>query len=117
MCQIEHVFHTPCSHWGRERFVGEPCIRSRVVEGRHVGCGYIENLGSTNSKELCYDCKYREVKGPGWRPFEGISDDGWMKVEEKRRKQSDCGIREGTYTPSSPSVEYGSKFSQVPFNG
>ncbi|KAF2193718.1 hypothetical protein K469DRAFT_241304 [Zopfia rhizophila CBS 207.26] len=88
MCHTEHVFHRPCHHWGRERFVGEPCIRSRVVNGRRTGCGYIECLGSVNSNELCSDCKYRQTRGGGWTPFADISNDGWAKIEERIRQRS-----------------------------
>ncbi|KAF2493468.1 hypothetical protein BU16DRAFT_563626 [Lophium mytilinum] len=88
MCHTEHVYHTPCSHWGRTRFVGDPCIRSRVVNGRHTGCSYVESLGTCNSSELCHECQYREALGGSWRPFAGISDGGWREIEEKVRKRS-----------------------------
>ncbi|KAF2203595.1 hypothetical protein GQ43DRAFT_256662 [Delitschia confertaspora ATCC 74209] len=87
MCHTEHVFHRPCCHWGRERFVGEPCIRSRVVGGRHTGCGYKESLGATNSNEYCCECRYRQAQGGAWKPFAGISNNGWVKVEEARRQR------------------------------
>jgi len=88
MCHTEHVFHRPCRHWGRERFVGEPCCRSRIVNGRHTGCGYIENLGSSNSDEYCHDCQYRRARGGGWKPFAQLSNDGWAKLEQKIQQRS-----------------------------
>ena len=88
MCHTEDVFHGPCRHWGRERFIGGPCCRSRVVNGHHTGCGYIEKIGAVNSNELCSDCKFRLTKGPGWKPFAYVSEDGWAKVEEKIRQRS-----------------------------
>jgi hypothetical protein len=88
MCHTEDVFHAPCRHWGRERFIGGPCCRSRIVNGRHTGCGYIEKIGAVNSNELCFDCKFRLARGPGWKPFAYVSNDGWAKVEEKIRQRS-----------------------------
>jgi hypothetical protein len=88
MCHTEDVFHGPCRHWGRERFIGGPCCRSRIVDGRHTGCGYIEKIGAVNSNELCSDCKFRLTRGRGWKPFAHVSDDGWAKVEEKLRQRS-----------------------------
>lgn len=88
MCHTEHVFHRPCRHWGRERFVGEPCIRSRLVNGRHTGCSYRESLGSTNSNDYCCDCKYRQAKGGYWRPFADISNRGWAQIEKKAKQRA-----------------------------
>ena len=88
MCHTEHVFHRPCCHWGRERFVGEPCIRSRLVNGRHTGCSYRESLGSTNSNDYCCDCKYRQAKGGYWRPFADISNGGWAQIEKKAKQRA-----------------------------
>jgi hypothetical protein len=89
MCHTEDVFHGPCRHWGRERFIGGPCCRSRIVNGRHTGCGYIEKIGAVNSSELCSDCKFRLTRGRGWKPFAHVSNDGWAKIEEKLRKRSE----------------------------
>ncbi|KAF2003669.1 hypothetical protein P154DRAFT_532043 [Amniculicola lignicola CBS 123094] len=88
MCHTEHVFHLKCRHWGRERFSGDPCIRSRIVDGRHTGCGYIESLGSVNSDDFCHRCKYRETIGNHWTPFAQVSNGGLAKIEEKRRQRS-----------------------------
>lgn len=88
MCHTEHVFHRPCCHWGRERFVGEPCIRSRLVNGRYTGCSYRESLGSTNSNDYCCDCKYRQAKGGYWRPFADISNGGWAQIEKKAKQRA-----------------------------
>ncbi|KAF2801028.1 hypothetical protein K505DRAFT_43132 [Melanomma pulvis-pyrius CBS 109.77] len=88
MCYTEDVFHRPCRHWGRERFVGGPCCRSRIVNGRHTGCGYAEKIGSVNSNELCSNCKFRQARGGGWKPFANVSNDGWARVEEKIRQRS-----------------------------
>ena len=88
MCHTEDVFHKACHHWGRERFVGGPCCRSRLVNGRHTGCGYIEKIGSVNSNDLCFDCKFRQARGGEWRPFANVSNDGWARVEEKIRQRS-----------------------------
>ncbi|KAF2874410.1 hypothetical protein BDV95DRAFT_332087 [Massariosphaeria phaeospora] len=87
MCFTEHVYHQSCRHWGRERFVGEPCPRSRIVDGRHTGCSYVENLGSTNSKDYCFNCRYLETQGGSWRPFANVSTEAWAKVEEKNLKR------------------------------
>jgi hypothetical protein len=88
MCYKEHVFHTPCHHWGREQFVGEPCCRSRVVQGEHTGCAYVEVLGSSNSELKCQNCMYRTEHPAGWKPFANISNEAWAKVEEKSRKRT-----------------------------
>ncbi|KAF2130484.1 hypothetical protein P153DRAFT_384753 [Dothidotthia symphoricarpi CBS 119687] len=88
MCHTEHVYHRPCSHWGRERFVGEPCCRARIVDGRYTPCLYAENIGSVNSKEACVDCRFRKSRGgDGWRPFAKVSIAGWARVEEKMQQR------------------------------
>lgn len=69
MCYVEHVYHQACRHWGRDRFVGEPCCRSRFANGYPVACTYAEKMGSVNSNELCPDCKYRLSSGEASRPF------------------------------------------------
>jgi hypothetical protein len=56
MCITEHIYHS-CGHWGKERFVGEPCVRSRVVCGQHMGCSYKETVGMANTGERCLNCK------------------------------------------------------------
>jgi hypothetical protein len=56
MCITEHVHHS-CGHWGQERFIGEPCIRSRKVADQHMGCAYKEIIGMANSSEPCFNCK------------------------------------------------------------
>lgn len=56
MCYKEDVFHIQCGHWGRRRFSGEPCIRSRVVKGNHTGCSYVDIIGMANSDQLCSLC-------------------------------------------------------------
>lgn len=89
MCWIEHVYHKPCRHWGCERFAGEPCIRSKVLNGRHTGCGYVEDAGSVSVDEYCPGCKYRRAQtGEEWMPFAKISSVGWARVEEKIRQRS-----------------------------
>jgi hypothetical protein len=72
MCYIEHVYHRPCCHWGRDRFVGEPCCRSRFSNDYPIACTYAENIGSVNSSELCSNCKYRLTTGGAWRPFANV---------------------------------------------
>jgi hypothetical protein len=86
MCHVEHVYHQPCCHWGRDRIVDEPCCRSRFVNGHAVACTYAENIGSINSSGLCSDCRYRLASGLTWRPF---ADSGANLRErmEKRLKQ------------------------------
>jgi hypothetical protein len=93
MCYYEDVFSHACKHGGRRRFVGEPCCRSRIVNGRHTGCYELINFGSANSSELCRDCKYREeAHTTGWKPFSQVSNDGWAVVEQKfRRRSEDLG--------------------------
>jgi hypothetical protein len=85
MCYIEHVFHCPCYHWGRDRM--HSCCRSRTVDGLDVGCGYIENLGTINSYDLCDRCKQRMAQGGSWRPFSPMSAEAWAKIEEKNQQR------------------------------
>jgi hypothetical protein len=56
MCITEHVYHS-CGHWGQEQFIGEPCIRSRVISGQRIGCIYKETVGMANSREPCASCR------------------------------------------------------------
>ena len=81
MCYTEHVYHRPCSHWGRERIVGEPCCRARIVNGRHTSCLYTETIGSVNSSQACAQCIYRQTKGREWRPFAHVRSRA--RVEEE----------------------------------
>ena len=81
MCHSEHVFHRPCRHWGRERL--QPCCRSRVVNGFHTGCGYIESLGPVTSQEQCFACNHREAIGHGRKPFPQIT--GGTRLEPRER--------------------------------
>ena len=57
MCYVEDVFHAQCGHWGRRRFSGAPCVRSRIVDGISTGCSEVELVGMANSDQLCYICK------------------------------------------------------------
>lgn len=96
MCQKEHIYHLPCRHWGRDRLT--PCIRSNVVGGRHVGCLYVDIIGSENSNEKCYACKRRQVTHPfGWNPFRGVSAAGMAVIEEKARQRSHVLAARGEY--------------------
>lgn len=83
MCYVEHVYHRPCRHWGRDRFVGDPCCRSRFANGYHVPCTYADNMGSVNSNELCGDCRYRLASGGAWRPLAGVVAILQARVEMK----------------------------------
>lgn len=83
MCYISHVYHQPCCHWGRDRFVGEPCCRSKCVSGHVVACTYAECLGSSNSSELCSECRYRLAYGSTWRP---LADVGTMLKERLKKR-------------------------------
>ena len=56
MCGLEDVYHS-CGHWGAQRFIDEPCIRSRTVSGHTLPCDYKETNGMANSKDLCSACK------------------------------------------------------------
>lgn len=57
MCELEDVYHS-CGHWGPQRFINEPCIRSRTtVSGHTLPCDYKETNGMANSKDLCSSCK------------------------------------------------------------
>jgi hypothetical protein len=88
MCYISHVYHRPCRHWGRDRFVGEPCYRSRRVDGYAVACTYAENVGSVNSSELCGECRYRMACGLREWPF---GDIGEIMGED----EGEAGARDG----------------------
>ncbi|UPX15234.1 uncharacterized protein EKO05_0005690 [Ascochyta rabiei] len=104
MCYTEHVYHQ-CAHWGRERIVGEPCCRARIVDSRSTPCLYTENIGSVNSNELCSQCSYHKARGDAWRPFAHVSNAGWARVEEKLeqrvlRLSSPALAIEGTFAPS-----------------
>jgi hypothetical protein len=57
MCYVEDVFHIKCKHWGRQRFSGEPCVRSRVVNGVYTGCSEMIVAGMANSDQPCWLCK------------------------------------------------------------
>ena len=57
MCYVEDVFHVKCGHWGRRRFVGEPCVRSRTVKGKPTGCFEVEVVGMSNCNQVCWLCK------------------------------------------------------------
>jgi hypothetical protein len=83
MCYIEHVYHVSCRHWGRDRFVGEPCCRSRFVDGHGVACAYAEDMGSISSSELCSNCRYRLARGPAWRPFAHVE----VVLRERRKER------------------------------
>ena len=61
MCYMEDVFHVKCGHWGRRSFVGEPCVRSRRVRSRLIGCSEVEVVGMANCSQLCWLCKRHEV--------------------------------------------------------
>lgn len=94
MCCLESVFHKPCRHWGRDQFSGEPCCRSRIVDGRPTGCAYVEVTGSVNSNDICSNCKYRDATSQATgvlRPFSLVSDEGWAKVEEVFHQRSILG--------------------------
>ncbi|KAF1930128.1 uncharacterized protein M421DRAFT_91306 [Didymella exigua CBS 183.55] len=87
MCHTEHVYHRACSHWGRERIVGEPCCRARTASGRHTTCLYTENIGSVNSSDPCSQCIYQLARGDDWKPFEHVSNAAWARVEERLRQR------------------------------
>jgi hypothetical protein len=87
MCHTEHVYHRACSHWGRERTVGEPCCRARITSGRHTTCLYTENMGSVNSNDPCSQCIYKLARGNDWKPFEHVSNAAWARVEERLRQR------------------------------
>jgi hypothetical protein len=97
MCHTEHVYHRACSHWGRERIVGGPCCRARIIGGRHTTCLYTENIGSANSSDPCSQCVYKLAQGDDWKPFEHVSNAAWARVEERLRQR-----RPGMSQPSSP---------------
>lgn len=86
MCYTVHTFHGLCSHWGRDRL--QPCCRSRVVDGSHTGCGYIDSLGATNSPDWCGACKVRRQQNGKWQPFAQLSDEGWAWVRLKVQKRA-----------------------------
>jgi hypothetical protein len=56
MCRTLNVFHLSCKHWGRDRFLGEPCARSRLVNGVWRPCTYVELCGADNTWALCPRC-------------------------------------------------------------
>jgi hypothetical protein len=56
MCNLEHTYYILCHHWGRNRFVGEPCIRSRYMGSTPLGCSYQEIIGMVNLCSLCPRC-------------------------------------------------------------
>ncbi|KZF18962.1 hypothetical protein L228DRAFT_51528 [Xylona heveae TC161] len=66
MCHLEHTFHLPCGHWGKNKNV-QPCIRAQTAEGLTQGCWDSQSLGTNNSQGLCPDCKLRERMG--WAPY------------------------------------------------
>jgi hypothetical protein len=83
MCYIEQVYHRPCRHWGRDRFAGEPCCRSRFANDHPIACTYAEKIGSVDSSELCSNCKYRLTTGGAWRPFADVLVLMQTRSEEK----------------------------------
>jgi hypothetical protein len=87
MCYIEHVYHRPCCHWGRDRFIGEPCCRSRFANGFPIACTYAENIGSADNNELCSDCKYRLASPEPWRPLGSVDALLRLRLEEKVSKR------------------------------
>src|SRR5690242_5606354 len=87
MCQMEHVYHRLCSHWGRERIVGVPCCRARIINGLFTPCLYAENIGSVNSNDSCSPCASQLARGAGWKPFARVSNAGWAKVEERLQQR------------------------------
>lgn len=87
MCHTEHVHHRACSHWGRERIVGEYCCRARIINGRYMPCLYTENTGSVNSNDSCSQCTYQVTVGKGWKPFARVSNAGWARVEERMQQR------------------------------
>ena len=54
MCATESVFHLPCSHWGRDRFAGEPCVRAPLVTTRSpFSVAMAPSLSSASQLSLC----------------------------------------------------------------
>jgi len=95
MCTTEHVFHTPCHHWGPDRIVDFCAIayaHSDKLSRRPSSCHCTERLGMNNSSERCPDCKSLAKMWDGaWRPFRSISDEGWVVI--LGRKSSSEGRR------------------------
>ncbi|RDI80334.1 hypothetical protein Vi05172_g9701 [Venturia inaequalis] len=62
MCELEDVYHTPCGHWGSQRFIHSPCIRSHTTSTGHIlPCHDKDINGMSNSKESCSACKLASV--------------------------------------------------------
>lgn len=93
MCHTEHVYHRTCSHWGRERIVGEPCCRARIIHGCYTSCLHAENIGSVNSSDPCSQCANQHARGEDWKPFALVSNAGWARVQERLRQRS-LGLNE-----------------------
>ena len=89
MCYYEEPFHKTCGHWGNERFVGDPCCRSKIVVDRHVGCDNPQTLGAVNAIGDCPTCKRRVENDRRWMPFQHVSNEGWAVVADKVRKRSE----------------------------
>jgi len=72
MCWIEHVYHRPCCHWGRDQFVGEPCCRCRFANGHAIACAHVQDMGSVSSNEPCLVCKDRLAHQGICRPLSHV---------------------------------------------
>lgn len=86
MCELEDVYHTPCGHWGPQRFIhNTPCIRSRTTSTGHIlPCHDKEINGMSNSQEFCSACKLAssvisseadlegEIEDPVFPPFSDV---------------------------------------------
>jgi hypothetical protein len=96
MCYMEDIFHTKCGHWGRQRFSGEPCIRSRIVDGRHTGCSYLEVIGMANSDQPCWLCK--RVGGSDLPLASSTASASLLTIPQQPRRSSDAMSRTALFT-------------------
>jgi hypothetical protein len=55
MCYLEHVYHTTCRHWGKDRITAA-CPRSKIVQGFTLPCHDREFLGVANCVLHCQLC-------------------------------------------------------------
>ncbi|KAF2397554.1 hypothetical protein EJ06DRAFT_559105 [Trichodelitschia bisporula] len=91
MCHMEHILHT-CGHWGPERFIGEPCVRSRTSDGHQLGCLYKELLGMANSDAMCRSCQrladrpplYNELRKFSFGSTSTVAISTWDDIVEKK---------------------------------
>jgi hypothetical protein len=55
MCYLEHVYHTRCRHWGKDRITAA-CPRAKLVQGFTLPCHDREFLGVANCVLHCHIC-------------------------------------------------------------